>query len=106
MAGIGISLFLAYVIEATWLAQHFDSRDSKKSEIFQGTITGIALCGLFAIGLTLMLSEHPEAKPAPSIDDYYFWWSSTAFAFLGVLVAIQPALAHELGQSQDDDSDD
>lgn len=111
MAGIGISLFLAYVIEATWLAQNFDPGDDKKSEVLLEAVTGIAICGLMAIALTLALSEHPSNEPFSWADIYYFWWSSAAYVTLGILVAVHPALAHEFGRgsksspSKDEDSE-
>jgi hypothetical protein len=44
MAGIGASFFLAYVIEATWLAQRFS--DNPRSEDLLGLMTGLAVSAL------------------------------------------------------------
>ena len=96
MAGLGVSFFLAYVIEATWLVKKVNLDSDDKSEVFLEIITGIAVCGLAAIGALLSLSEHPESQPYLWVDIYFFWWSLLALSFLGALVAVQPALAHEL----------
>lgn len=106
MAGIGVSLFLAYVIEATWLAAKVNLKTGDESELFLEVITGIAVCGLFAIGLMLMLSEHPEREPLLWVDVYFYWWSWIALGILGLLVAVQPALAHELDRSSKPADDD
>lgn len=98
MSGIGVSLFLAYVIEATWLAQKVNLKTDDESEVFLEVITGIAVCGLMSIGLMLILSEHPAKAPFLWVDIYFFWWSSISLFVLGFLVAVQPALAHELGR--------
>jgi len=99
MAGLGVSFFLAYVIEATWLVRKVNLDSDGKSAVLLEVITGIAVCGLGAVGALLALSEHSENQPYLWVDIYFFWWSLLALSFLGILVAVQPALAHELDRS-------
>jgi hypothetical protein len=105
MAGIGVSLFLAYVIEASWLAQRLKLESDEHSEIFLEVITGIAVCGLFAIVIALFLSEHSVGRAFGLGKRFYFWWASIALGTLGLLVAVQPALAHELGRGDTSEGD-
>ncbi len=96
MAGIGASFFLAYVIEATWLTNRLELKDDEQANIFLGVVMGIGLCGLLAIGLSLMLSEHSSASHFSFFGRYVFWWSSVSMTFLGVLEAVQPALTFDV----------
>lgn len=90
MAGIGASFFLAYVIEATWLASRFEK--NKRTEYFLGGLTGLATLGFLGVALALWLS----AKPTPfhHTEDLYFWLSSLSLGALGLLVAFQPVITH------------
>jgi hypothetical protein len=92
MAGVGASLFLAYVVEATWLAARFDL--NRRSEAFLGFITGLAIWGFVGVGLLLYLSEGHLTGPLYGNDSRYFWISTSSLALLGLSVAFQPAVTH------------
>lgn len=88
MAGIGASFFLAYVIEASWLAKTFTSDD----EVFLGFLMGFACAGLLGVIFALLLSERPAAEHFGRDQDLQFWWSAISLGGLGLLVAIQPGI--------------
>jgi hypothetical protein len=88
MAGIGGSFFLAYVIEATWLAERFQS--GSRPEFLLGVITGLAVCGLFGVAVALILSEHSSLHN----QGFNLWLSAISLGSLGLLVALQPVITH------------
>jgi len=92
IAGIGGGFFLAYVIEATWLAERFSN--SARNEKLLGVMTGLAVSGLAGVILALVLSEAASGATLSRSQDFYFWWSVVSLGFLGLLVALQPALVH------------
>lgn len=92
IAGIGGGFFLAYVIEATWLAERFSN--SARNENLLGVMTGLAVSGLTGVILTLFLSETASGASLTGTQNFYFWWSFISLGFLGLLVALQPALIH------------
>ena len=91
MAGIGASFFLAYVIEATWLASRFEK--TKRSEYFLGVITGLAALGFLGVVCDLWLSDQ-SSRPFHHTEDLYFWLSCLSVGALGLLVAFQPMITH------------
>jgi hypothetical protein len=103
MTGIGASFFLAYVIEASWLAERF--KNDKRSEVFLGVITGLATCGLAGVFLALVLSERAPAENFGRTEDIYFWWSMVSLGALGLLVAFQPAITHTWLHDEDERPD-
>lgn len=104
MAGIGASFFLAYVIEAAWLAQRFPK--NARAEDSLGLLTGLAVSGLAGVVFALFLSETASSGPLNRSQDFYFWWSLVSLGGLGLLVALQPAVTHiwlhENGQDAED----
>jgi MFS family permease len=92
MAGIGGGFFLAYVIEATWLAERFSN--SPRNENLLGVMIGLAVSGLLGVIFALVLSETASGVSLTRSQDFYFWWSVVSLGFLGLLVALQPALIH------------
>lgn len=92
MAGVGSSFFLAYVIEATWLAQRFSK--TARSEDLLGVLTGLAVSGLAGVVFALLLSETASSDSLTERQTFYFWWSLVSLGCLGLLVALQPALTH------------
>ncbi len=104
MAGIGASFFLAYVIEATWLAQRFPKNE--RSEDFLGLLTGLAVSGLAGVVFALFLSEAAPSGPLKGSHGFYFWWSLISLGGLGLLVALQPALTHLWIHENGEDSRD
>jgi hypothetical protein len=92
VAAIGASFFLAYIIEATWLAKLFPA--GKRGEIVLGVLMGFAASGLLGVIFALMLSELPASEAFGRSQDFRFWWSLISLGGLGFLVAIQPGIAH------------
>jgi hypothetical protein len=92
LAGIGASFFLAFVIEATWLATRFDT--NKRSEVFLGLITGLAAWGFVGVALLMYLSESHSPGPLQGTESLYFWLSAIALGLLGFSVAFQPVVTH------------
>lgn len=92
MAGVGASFFLAYVIEATWLAQRFSN--TARSEDLLGLMTGLAVSGLAGVAFALFLGDTASSGPLEGNQYFYFWWSLISLGGLGLLVALQPALTH------------
>lgn len=94
-AGIGASFFLAFVVEATWLAPRV--REDKSGERAMWVITGFAVCGLLGIVQLLAYSD----RDPNSFSAYRLWWSLLALGFLGLMVCVRPALAHAEGSEGD-----
>lgn len=92
MAGIGASFFLAYVIEATWLAQRISP--NARSEELLGMLTGLAVSGLAGVILSLFLGETTSPESLTETQSFYFCWCLVSLGCLGLLVALQPALTH------------
>lgn len=92
LAGIGASFFLAYVIEATWLATQFKA--NRQSEYFLGVITGLAALGFLGVAFVLWLSDQPRQESFGHTEDFYLWFSLFALGALGLLVAFQPFITH------------
>lgn len=92
MAGIGASFFLAYVIEAAWLAKRFPA--SGRGELLLGWLMGFAAAGLAGIIFALILSELPSGTTFGRSEDFRLWWALVSLIGLGLLVAIQPGIAH------------
>lgn len=88
MAGIGASFFLAYVIEATWLAERFQS--GSRPEFLLGAITGLAVCGLFGVVVSLVFSEQTSLRN----QEFNLWLAAISLGSLGLLVALQPVITH------------
>ncbi|MCW2988343.1 MAG: hypothetical protein JWM24_1281 [Solirubrobacterales bacterium] len=91
MAGVGASLFLAYVIETTWMV----SRAAPAvDDIWLGYVTGLAVTGLIGIAVALLTAEHRAAGHGNLLDDLGMWWSAFSLGFLGLMVALQPHITH------------
>jgi hypothetical protein len=104
IAGIGASFFLAYIIEATWLAARFPA--GKRGEIILGVLMGFAASGLLGVIFALMLSEDSVSGGLGRGEDFRLWWSIISLGGLGFLVAVQPGLAHiEQNSKRSADSD-
>jgi hypothetical protein len=93
MAGIGASIFLAYVVEATWMAGVIDHDEDY--EFWLGFATGMAIAGLLGIGAALAVAEHRAAGHSNFLDDYGFSWSAFSLLLLGLVVARNPVIAYE-----------
>lgn len=98
VAGIGASLFLAYVIEAAWMATRLVPQ-GKSGERFMGVLTGFAVCGL--AGIVFILTQSDKERSALLASSYFLWWSLLALILLGMMVAIQPSLVR-LSKTDDD----
>jgi hypothetical protein len=93
MASIGASFFLAYVLEAVWLAGKVER--NIESENWLGFVTGLGFAGLSGIGVALAVAAHRAAGHGNLLDDLGFCWSASSLLLLGALVAVQPLLASE-----------
>lgn len=95
MAGIGASFFLAYVIEATWMATKpkFMRNNSTEGDAFMGFVTGLAVAGLAGVVIALILSDNRPMN-REFLREFTLWWSIVALVSLGFMVAMQPTLAH------------
>jgi hypothetical protein len=100
-AGIGASLFLAFIIEATWLAARFDTEP--KSEMLLGFVTGLAAWGFVGVASLLVLSESHDPGPLQGSESLYFWFSVIGLALLGISVAFQPVVTHTWENEDPDD---
>lgn len=92
MAGVGASLFLGYVVEATWLAARFDM--GPRSEKYLGFVTGLAVWGLVGVGLLLYLSESHPSGLLYGNESRFFWAATTSLTLLGLSIAFQPVVTH------------
>jgi hypothetical protein len=98
-AGVGASLFLAYVIEATWLMKGLGFTD--ESEVRLGVYTGLALDGFLGVVSLLVLSEISVGDdPAGQL---LLWWAGGSLFALGFLVAGQPLIAFHREHNGDPD---
>jgi hypothetical protein len=91
-AGIGASLFLAYVIEITWMASQVLPPGA--GEDFLGGLTGFGLSGFLGVIALLILSEQGPGE-FTMLAEYFLWWSLLALVFLGLMVAMQPYMVHQ-----------
>lgn len=92
LAGIGASFFLAFVIEATWLASRLDANE--RADFILGLTTGLAALGVVSVAALMILSENHPAGPLQGNESLWFWLSAISLGLLGISVAFQPVVTH------------
>lgn len=91
-SGIGASIFLAYVIEITWMATQVLPPGA--GERILGGLTGFGLAGFIGVIVLLILSENGPGEFS-MLGEYFLWWSLLALTLLGLAVAMQPYMVHQ-----------
>jgi drug/metabolite transporter (DMT)-like permease len=90
-AGFGGAVFLAYIVSITSLVRSF--RRSSASEMVLGFMTGLGICGIFGVGLTLLLLD--AETPLRTWRLLAFYWAVCSVTLLAGLVAGSPLIAYD-----------
>jgi hypothetical protein len=99
LAGIGASLFLAYVIEIAWMVPRVDPTSGGYDyDAWLGYVTGFALAGLIGIGLALAASEQVRQGDEGLFEEIALGWAACSLAWLGFMVAMQPIITDMWGR--------
>jgi MFS family permease len=101
---VGVAVVLAFVIEAAWMTERFDRRESNHRG-WLGAMTGFALAGLLCVASALAVGAHCAAGHANFLDALGLWWSIVSLAMLGAVVVVQPLVADELRAQVEAESD-
>jgi drug/metabolite transporter (DMT)-like permease len=95
-AGIGGAVFLAYTVVVTDLVRRV--RRDGESETLLGVVTGLGICGILGVGLTLLLIDASE--PLGGLDHLALFWAFSSLTLLAGLVAGSPLIAYEDARSR------
>jgi hypothetical protein len=96
LAQAGIGLLIAYSITIAAAERFLGDRSGLDHHLeWLGFVTGIGVCGLVGIGLSLGIAEHREAGHENLVDQLGLWWSVTSIGLLGLIVALQPMSSYE-----------
>jgi drug/metabolite transporter (DMT)-like permease len=90
-AGVGGAVFLAYTVAITGLARGFPR--GSESETALGFMTGLGVCGIFGVGLVLLLLD--ARTPFSWLDHLALYWAACSVTLLAGLVAGSPLIAYE-----------
>lgn len=99
VALIGASLLLAYVVEAVWLVSRVEADD--EFEEWLGFVAGAGIAGFLGVVLALLLSAHRAVGHSNFIDEIGLAWVVVSLLILGVVLVVQPLLAHRLSAPAD-----
>ncbi len=92
MAEIGVTLLLAYVVEAAWMATRLSRETEEEREHWLGSTAGFGLAGLIGVIIALLVAEHRAAGHGNALDAFGLWWSVFSLGLLGVAVALHPVI--------------
>lgn len=92
VAGIGITIVLAYVIEAVWMVGRLE-RVGADREAWLGSAVGMTVCGLSGVAAAVLVAAHREAMHSNYLDTFGLWWVVASLGLLGAMVALQPLIA-------------
>lgn len=96
LAQAGIGLLIAYSITIAAAERFLGDRSGLDPHLeWLGFVTGIGVCGLIGIGLSLGIAEHREAGHENLVDQLGFWWTVASVGLLGLLIALQPMTSYE-----------
>lgn len=96
LAQAGIGLLIAYSITFAAAEKSLGDRSDLDHHLeWLGFVTGIGVCGLFGIGLSLGVAEHREAGHRNLIDGLGLCWAATSVGLMGLFVALQPMTSYE-----------
>jgi hypothetical protein len=90
-AGVGGAVFLAYTVAITGLVRGI--RRGSDGEALLGLATGLGICGIFGVGLTLLLIDASE--PLGWLGHLALYWAGCSETLLAGLVAGFPLIAYE-----------
>jgi MFS family permease len=93
-AGVGLLIAFSVTIASAERGLAEKGRPADH-ENWLGGVIGVAVCGLFGIGLAFALAEHTAAGHANALDWLGLWWIVSSVSFLGLLVALQPWMGYE-----------
>lgn len=96
LAQAGIGLLIAYSIAIVAAERFLGARSANDHHLeWLGFVTGIGVCGLIGIGLSLGIAEHREAGHENLVDQLGLWWTVASVGLLGLIVALQPVSSYE-----------
>jgi drug/metabolite transporter (DMT)-like permease len=90
-AGVGGAVFLSYTVAISGLVRGI--RRGSDSETLLGAMTGLGICGIFGVGLTLILLGAHE--PLGWLGHLALYWAACSLTLLAGLVAGFPLIAYE-----------
>jgi hypothetical protein len=94
LAGIGATIFVAYVIEMSVIvlwATRYDAEDDAVS----GETVGFGLAAFLGVGFALALTNHGHTHALTFIEELGLSWALVSLAMLGLLVAAYPLMLYE-----------
>ena len=101
VAGIGVALLLGYVIEAVWMVGRLE-RTGDDREDWLGGAVGLALCGLVAIAVALLIAAHRDAGHSNYLDAFGLWFVAISLGMLGIFVSLQPLIVERWTRQAED----
>jgi hypothetical protein len=91
VATVGAAFLVAYGVETTWVTRETNQR-SGPYQTWLGLITGLALCGLGGIVISVWLAG---GSGTSVIRELGFAWSFGSIFTLGAMVAVTPLFTYE-----------
>jgi membrane protein YdbS with pleckstrin-like domain len=94
LAGIGATIFVAFVIEMSVIVL-WSTRYDVEDDALSGETVGFGFAALLGIGFALALTNHDHAQALTFLEELGFSWSLVSLAMLAVLVAVYPLVLYE-----------
>jgi hypothetical protein len=94
LAGVGSTIFVAFVIEMSaivlWSTSHDDEDDA-----LSGETVGFGFAALVGVGFALALANHKDSHALTSLEELGLAWSILSLGMLGLIVAAYPLMIYE-----------
>jgi hypothetical protein len=94
LAGVGATIFVAFVIEMAAIMLWSTSYDAE-DDALSGETAGFGFAALLGIGFALALSNHGESHALSWLEALGLSWSFVSLGILGAIVAAYPLLIYE-----------
>ncbi|MBS1893965.1 MAG: hypothetical protein JST59_21920 [Actinobacteria bacterium] len=94
MAGVGATIYIAYIVGMASLLRETKIRNGDRAN-FVGLLTSFGICGLFGIGILFALAGQ-HGRPLRWFQEYGFACAAISLFCLGVMVSALPLIAYDL----------
>jgi cytochrome bd-type quinol oxidase subunit 2 len=94
LAGVGATIFVAFVIEMSAIVL-WSTRYNSEDDALSGESVGFGLAALLGVGFALALTNHDRAHALTLLEELGFAWSLVSLGMLGLLVAAYPYMLYE-----------
>jgi cytochrome bd-type quinol oxidase subunit 2 len=94
LAGVGATIFVAYVISMSTIVL-WSTRYDAENDAISGEAVGFGLAALLGVGFALTLTNHDQAHALTSLEALGLSWALVSLAMLGLLVAAYPFMLYE-----------